>query len=63
MGPNKQFELTLVWRNTEFQPKSIDKVEGDDLVELLAQFLVVLASINRRMMAEHPRSIDDDIPF
>jgi len=60
MGLNKQFELTLVWRNTGFEPKSIDKVEGDDLVELLSQFLMVLASVNRKMMAER---IDEDIPF
>lgn len=61
MRLTKQFELTLVWRKGDsFEPKQIDKVEGDDLVELLSQFLMVIALVQRKLEEEIP---DDDIPF
>lgn len=59
----KQFEITLVRRNDGFTAKSIDKVEGDDLVELLAQFLLVIARLQRTFEREMGGLADDDIPF
>lgn len=55
----KAFELTLVHRrDKEFE---MDKVDGDDLVELLAKFLLIIATVQRRLANERPS--DDDIPF
>lgn len=58
----KQFTLTLITNN----PRTIDRVEGDDLVKLLAQFLLVIASVQKRL-SDYNKSLtglnDDDIPF
>lgn len=70
-----QLELTLVVKS-EVQQKthpgyrwdtqSIDVVTGSNLTELLGQFLIVLASVHRRIVNDiktELRVIDDDIPF
>lgn len=58
-----QFELTLVYRDNG-KVKSIDRVVGNDLVELLSQFMLVIATLQRKSDYEH-RGLtnDDDIPF
>lgn len=53
----KQFTLTLI----TMDPRVIDRVEADDLVHLLAQFLLVIATVQERL--EKPELTDDDIPF
>ena len=71
-----QFELTLVVRseskvvNTKgehtWDTTSIDTVMGDNLTSLLGQFLIVLASVHRRIVNDiktELQVIDDDIPF
>jgi len=58
------FELTLVVKSEE--AISIDKVIDTNLSGLLGQFLVVIASIHRRIVNDlktEMRVIDDDIPF
>lgn len=61
----KQFELTIVRRDTvkSFAALSSDKIESDNLVELLAQFILVIARIQQQLAAENPPRYDDDIPF
>lgn len=57
----KQFELTLVHRDND-KINSVDKVEEDDLVELLAKFLLVIVGIQKNL-SEDLKRIEDDIPF
>ena len=61
----KQFELTITRRDTvkSFAALSSDKIESDNLVELLAQFILVIARIQQQLAAENPRYDGDDIPF
>lgn len=60
----KQFELTLIYRPPDaWQPKSLDKIEADDLLEVLAQLLLVVVKLQKKIDAELFNSIDDDIPF
>jgi len=61
----KQFELNIVRRDMvkSFAALSSDKIESDNLVELLAQFILVVARIQQQMAAENPARYDDDIPF
>lgn len=69
----KQFELTLVRHNTmpgEFKILSLDKIEADDLVQLMTQFALLIAVITRKLseeavekMANEVSLRDDDIPF
>lgn len=59
----KQFELSLIRRKDK--ELEIDKVEGDDLVEVLAKFLLVIVQVKERLERERrlKDSVDDDIPF
>lgn len=63
----KQFEITLIRRAPEdrqFQPLSIQTVQGDDLVELLSQFIMIIAVVGRDMMDEERlKQMDDSVPF
>jgi len=65
-----EFELTLVVRTSDlderFGVQSIDTVKGNSLSSLLGQFLVVLASVHKRILTDVKAEleiIDDDIPF
>lgn len=61
----KQFELNLIRHNTQpgqFKILSMDKIEGDDLVEVLSKLLLVVAKIQQEITKEQV-SLDDDIPF
>ena len=71
-----QFELTLIVRSESkircfpkeinWDTKSIDTVMGNNLTELLGQFLIVLASVHKRIVNDikaELQVIDDDIPF
>lgn len=62
--PPKLFELTLTIRdpNNRFQPISFDKIEDDNLVSLLGQFMICLISA-QRTENEIKRKHDEDIPF
>lgn len=56
----KQFTLTLIIN----EPRTIDKIEADDLLELLSQFLLVIARANKLIESHIERhTVDDDIPF
>lgn len=59
----KQFELTLVWTEQD-KFKSMDKIEADDLVHLLSQFMFVIVNLQRKINEEKTDELrDDDIPF
>jgi hypothetical protein len=71
-----QFELTLVCRSeskivnakgeTMWDCTSIDTVMDSNLTGLLGQFLIVLASVHKRIVKDiktELQVIDDDIPF
>ena len=57
-GSMKQFMLTIVTNDNDGKVKSLDKIEGDDLVELLAQLPIVVVTIQSRIPNR-----DDDFPF
>lgn len=63
----KQFELTLVWRDSNTKIKSIDKIEADNLIHLLSQFNMMVLMIQQKIadeeINEFKKVIDDDIPF
>lgn len=73
----KEFELTLVWREMHNPDpkafgyaKDIHKIEADDLVQLMTQFVLVIANVQRRLSDDKiqraisgTRLVDDDIPF
>ena len=63
--PKRYFELTVVYKSdvATFNCDSIDKIVANDLVKLLAQFMIVIGSLHRRVMQEEGRWVDDDIPF
>jgi hypothetical protein len=61
----KTFTLSLT-TNTDEGRLIIDKVEADDIVQLLSQFNTVIAVLLRRLKDEEISRIrrsDDDIPF
>lgn len=65
---SKAWELTLYHRNpdNDFSVKSWNKIEADDIIQLLAQFMVLLASIQKKetdAILNELRLKDDDIPF
>jgi len=62
----KQFELTLVVRKPDGKFESMDKIEADDLVQLVCQLNLVIITIQRKMHEEYllgMRMENDDIPF
>lgn len=62
-----KYELTLVCRSDKdapFDMQSYDTLLADNLVSLLSQLIVLIATLHRREMEEHGKSTgDDDIPF
>ena len=64
-----KFELTLVIKRDEspsFTGLSIDKVEGEDLVEVLSKFLILIAQLQQKWEQELITELElrnDDIPF
>jgi len=63
----KKFELRLIMRpNNEFEIKSFNVIESDDLVQLLAQFQILLVKLMRDIHEaelNRIRMVNDDIPF
>ena len=65
----KAFELTLIHRNnsnTGFKPAFSDKIEADNLVELLTKLMFSITRLQDQMHDEElakMRGVDDDIPF
>jgi hypothetical protein len=65
----KAWELTLYHRNTDgpnFEVKSWNRIEDDDIVKLLSQFQILLAQMLRQENEEIIKELtltDDDIPF
>ncbi len=66
----KKYQLTLVVREKTDREDmhSIDVVEGDTMIELLAQFNIVIAGMVKKVTEmkdrnRHGYSGDDDIPF
>ena len=60
----KQFEITLIHKlNDKIQ--SIDKIEADDLVQLLMQFTLAILNVQRTIHKDEIIKIrqNDDIPF
>jgi len=62
-----KFELTLVCKveGPTSDMHSIDMVVADDLVHLLAQFMILIVTVQRRVIQTETdrRVIDEDIPF
>jgi hypothetical protein len=59
----KQFELSLIRYDNDFKIKSVDKCYGDDLVELLSHFILVIVQLQNKMAEERTTYEDEDIPF
>lgn len=66
----KQYELLLTRRDPEdaFKFKSVDKIEGNTLVEILTQFNFVIVRECERIKQdaiwkERKKGWEDDIPF
>jgi len=64
----KKYELTLLVKTKpgEFELASADKIEGDTLLEVLAQLPIVVATIQQKQIDKwkrHAQWKDDDIPF
>ena len=64
----KKYELTLLVKNRpgEFELASADKIEGDTLLEVLAQLPLIVSRL-QELQIKKWRQIaqrnDDDIPF
>lgn len=64
----RHFELKLSYTSQgSFDVKGFDVVMADDLVQLLAQFMVLIGSVHRKILeeelTERGHIKDDDIPF
>lgn len=66
----KRFELSIVRREVEgnsFSPRSMDRIEADTMVELMAELLVVIARITREWHEDEIIKMKvnehDDVPF
>lgn len=62
----KKFAITFVQRNLEgFTPAFCEEVEGDDLLEVVSKFILIIArASNIITRQEYERNLqDDDIPF
>lgn len=57
----KDFELNFTHRDGK-ELISFSKIEADNLVELMAQFLLIIANVQRDI-AKRIGVSDDDIPF
>lgn len=54
----KQFTLTLITK----EPRMIDRIESDDLIQLLSQLNFVIANVVKKTI-EFKQIEDDDVPF
>jgi hypothetical protein len=64
----RHFELKLSYKedNDQFNVTAMDVIVADNLVALLAQFMVLIGSVHNRILDEERlkmRAPDDDIPF
>ncbi len=59
----KQYELTITRKDESGKIKSFDKIESNDLVELIFQFQFVTINIQKAIFKENMKRVDDDIPF
>ena len=64
----RHFELKLSYKedNDQFGVTAVDIIMADNLVSLLAQFMVLIGSVHNRILDEERlkmRAPDDDIPF
>jgi hypothetical protein len=62
-----EYELTLSSKRTkDFGVDTFDKIQADNLVSLLTQFVLLIASLHRRELEELGRRNEDDdydLPF
>jgi len=64
----RHFELKLSYKGdvNQFSVDAVDIIMADNLVSLLAQFMVLIGSVHNRILDEERlkmRAPDDDIPF
>ena len=64
----RHFELKLSYKGDadQFSVDAVDIIMADNLVSLLAQFMVLIGSVHNRILDEERlkmRAPDDDIPF
>ncbi len=65
----KMFELTITVGGGSWTPRSINRIEADDMIELCAQLQLLLVTLQRELHEEEVEALrrestpDDDIPF
>jgi len=62
----KLFEITIVYRPSSKRIQVIDKIESDDIIQLLSQFNLVIVNLQRTIHEEELLALrieNDDIPF
>jgi hypothetical protein len=59
------FTITLTQKGEGFTPSFHHEVKGDNLLEVIAQFILVIALLHKKLLDEayQKRVDDDDIPF
>lgn len=65
---DRHYELKLSYRYAgSFTVERVDTILADNLVSLIAQFVVLIGSLHRAILteleAEEGPKVDDDIPF
>lgn len=62
----RHFEIRVSYQSDtrNFDVTAIDVVMADNLVSLLAQFMILIGTLHKRVLSEETeRIVDDDIPF
>lgn len=65
----RNFELKLYYKSDagNFNVDAIDTIIADSFVSLLAQFMILIGAVHRRIIEEerskHGSLYDDDVPF
>lgn len=60
---NKRFTLTITDFGEHNEKVLPTTIAGNDLVELLAKFPILILEIQKRLEDEKPKYYDQDIPF
>jgi hypothetical protein len=61
---NYELRVTCRGNNKDFSVESYDVIMADNLVSLLSQFILLIATLHRRELEEaNVKNDDDDIPF
>ena len=60
-----KFAISLTMRGPSFTPAFSEEITGDDLLEVISKFILVIARLHQKILdAQYKRNVkDDDIPF